>query len=187
MARSIASLHERITRSLRFRLTLTYLVFFTIFLIFLGVFFRATLRSLHDSQLRNILNEEWAAVRGYLRIEKGKIKWFYDREDPEEAIIVDRLRQIYLLTDQNGTVLQSLHQVRTVRHLRVHREIRETLRTQRPDLENQNGFRQGELPYSRGLLIGEDDKPYFVAIGRSYAEGDRSSSSSRAITRSCCR
>src|SRR5918993_4608631 len=91
----------RFTKGLRFRLTLTYIVFFTVLLSFLGVFFHQTLSSLYDSQLHHILNEEWAAVRGYLRIEKGKNEWFYDREDPEEALIVDRLRQIFLLTDQN--------------------------------------------------------------------------------------
>src|SRR5919107_556888 len=96
----------RFTAGLRFRLTLTYIVFFTVLLTFLGIFFRETLASLHDSQLHHILDEEWAAVRGYLRIEKGKVNWFYDREDPEEAIIIDRLKQIYLLTDQNGTVIE---------------------------------------------------------------------------------
>ena len=172
MARSIASLHERITRSLRFRLTLTYLVFFTIFLIFLGIFFRATLQSLHDSQLRSILNEEWAAVRGYLRIEKGKINWYYDRADPEEAIIVDRLQQIYLLTDQNGTVLQVSTKYEQL-GIESPREIRETLRNKDPIWKIKTDSGKVNYLIRAGLLIGEDDKSYFVAIGRSYAEGDR--------------
>ena len=136
MARSIASLHERITRGLRFRLTLTYLVFFTISAHLPRVSsFGRPCSSLYDSQMRNILNEEWAAVRGYLRIEKGKINWYYDRADPEEAIIVDRLKQIYLLTDQNGTVLRSLHQVRTVGNRESARDSRNASE-QGPDLEN---------------------------------------------------
>src|SRR4051812_33753234 len=106
MLKKIGSLLEQIVRGLRFRLTLTYLVVFTLLLAFLGIFFRQTLSALFDGQLRNILNEEWGAVRGYLRFEKGKINWYYDRGDPEEALIVDRLKQIYLLTDQNGTVLE---------------------------------------------------------------------------------
>ena len=105
MLSGIGSLHNRITRGLRFRLTLTYIVFFAVLLTFLGVFFRQTMKSLYHSQLRNILEEEWGAVRGYLRIEKGKINWYYDRGDPEESLIVDRLKQIYLLTDRNGKVL----------------------------------------------------------------------------------
>jgi heavy metal sensor kinase len=172
MARSIASLHERITGSLRFRLTLTYLVFFTIFLVFLGVFFRETLRSLHDSQLRHILNEEWAAVRGYLRIEKGKINWYYDRADPEEAIIVDRLQQIYLLTDQNGTVLQVSTKYEQL-GIESPREIRDALRNKDPIWKIKTGADKVKYLIREGLLIAEDDKPYFVAIGRSYAEGDR--------------
>src|SRR5215203_6635524 len=89
----------RFTKGLRFRLTLTYILFFTALLSFLGVFFHQTLASLYDSQLHHILNEEWGAVRAYLRIEKSKSRWFYDREDPDEALIVDRLRQILVLTD----------------------------------------------------------------------------------------
>src|SRR5687768_13258060 len=94
-----------VTRGLRFRLTVTYVLFLTLLLSFLGIFFRQTLDSLYDGQLRNVLTEEWGAVRGYLRIEKPKrgrgtqsqINWYYDRDDPEEALIVDRLKQVYLL------------------------------------------------------------------------------------------
>jgi len=172
MAAPIASLHERITRGLRFRLTLTYIVFFTVLLAFLGVFFRQTLRSLYDSQLRNILDEEWGAVRGYLRIEKGKINWFYDREEPEEAIIVDRLKQIYLLTDQFGTVLEVSPKYEQL-GIESPGEIRDTLRRKEAIWKTKRNP-EGVLYLIReGLLTAEDDKPYFVAIGRSYAEGDR--------------
>src|ERR671921_879767 len=95
----------RVTRWWRFRLTLTYVLFFAVLLMFLGIFFHQALQSLYDSQLRNVLTEEWGAVRGYLRIEKPKrgsgsrpqINWYYDRDDPEEALIVDRLKQVYVL------------------------------------------------------------------------------------------
>jgi two-component system OmpR family sensor kinase len=172
MARSIASLHGRITRGLRFRLTLTYLVFFTILLAFLGISFRQTLSSLYDSQLRNILNEEWGAVRGYLRIEKGKINWFYDREEPEEAIIVDRLKQIYLLTDHNGTVLEISPKYEQL-GVESPQEIRDALRKKEPIWTIKRSSDGVRYLMREGLLIAEDDKPYFVAIGRSYDEGDR--------------
>lgn len=128
MWRSLGNLRGKVTRGLRFRLTLTYLVFFTILLSFLGLFFRQTLSSLYDSQLRNILNEEWGAVHGYLRIEKGKVNWFYDREDPEEALIVDRLKHIYLLTDQTGTVLEISGHYRDL-GVESPKEIRDSIRS----------------------------------------------------------
>lgn len=172
MARSIATLHDRVTGGLRFRLTLTYLVFFTILLAFVGIFFRQTLRSLYDGQLHHILNEEWAAVRGYLRIDKGKINWFYDREDPEEAIIVDRLKQIYLLTDQNGTVLEISPKYEQL-GVESPREIREALRGKEAIWKTKKNSDGVTYLIREGLLTAEDDKPYFVAIGRSYEEGDR--------------
>ena len=137
MARSIASLHERITRGSPISADSDLSRFLHVFCSSSSAFsFEQTCSRCYDSQLRNILNEEWAAVRGYLRIEKGKINWFYDRDDPEEALIVDRLKQIYLLTDQNGTVLRSLHQVRTVRSGESARDSRHASE-QGADLENQ--------------------------------------------------
>src|SRR5688572_23236202 len=109
----LAKWFGRVASSLRFRLTLTYVLFFALILTFLGVFFRQTIRSVYNEQLHNILREEWAAMRGYLRIEKAKrrnmpstINWYYDRDDPEESLIVDRLRQFYLLADANGKDLE---------------------------------------------------------------------------------
>src|SRR5688572_22904116 len=173
MLSSIGSLHDRITSGLRFRLTLTYILFFAVLLTFLGVFFRQTLKSLYDSQIRNILEEEWGAVRGYLRIEKGKIVWFYDREDPDEAIIIDRLKQIYLLTDQNGKVLEVSPKYEQL-GIESPREIRENLRRRREAIWTTRKGPDGVTYLIReGLLTADDDKPYFIAIGRSYEEGDR--------------
>src|SRR5229473_6578342 len=91
-------------RGLRFRLAASYVFFFTVLLSFLGIFFRQTLHSIFDQQTRDLLTEEWGAVKGYLRIDKGKIDWFYDPEDPDEEYIVGRMKQVYLLTDANGNV-----------------------------------------------------------------------------------
>src|SRR5260370_21913875 len=41
------------------------------------------------------------------RSHNGMPEWFYDREDPEETFIVAGLQQVYLLTDAQGSVLQS--------------------------------------------------------------------------------
>lgn len=161
-----------VTRGLRFRLTLTYVVFFTVLLSLLGVFFRQTLESLYDAQLHNILTEEWAAVRGYLRIEKGRPNWYYDRDDPEEAIIVDRLRQVYLLADRNGRVLELGPRYRHL-ILETHDEIRRAMSAKEPRWKLKTGDAGNDYLIRSGVIMGEDDLPYYIAIGRSYADGNR--------------
>lgn len=169
----------RVTRGLRFRLTLTYLVFFTVLLVFLGLLFRQTLTSLYDGQLHNILTEEWGALRAYLRIEKPKrgskvpqILYFYDRDDPEEALIVDRLRQVYLLADQHGKIWEIGPKYKNL-PVETPEEIRRAIEKRELGWKTKRDA-QGVLYLIRtGVVVAEDDRPYFIAIGRSYAEGQR--------------
>jgi heavy metal sensor kinase len=175
----VAAWHDRVTGSLRFRLTLTYVLFFSVLLVFLGVFFRQTISSVYDEQLHNILTEEWAAMRGYLRIEKPKrrsmppvVHWFYDRDDPEEALIVDRLRQLYLLADANGTPIEVGPRYRLL-PIETSEEIRRAVAERRTYWETKRDSSGSMYLIRSGVLIAEDDKPYYVAIGRSYAEGQR--------------
>ena len=102
---------RRVTRGLRFRLTASYALFFAILLIGVAALFRARLATVLDDQVHDALDQEWAAVKGYLRIEiyKGtglEWHWYYDSEDPDESLIVERIRRIYLLTDASGNVLE---------------------------------------------------------------------------------
>ncbi|MBC8167442.1 MAG: HAMP domain-containing protein, partial [Bryobacteraceae bacterium] len=159
--------------------TLTYVVFFAILLSFLGLVFRQTIRSLYDAQFREVLNEEWAAVRGYLRIDKPsrksktpQINWYYDRDDPEEALIVDRLRQVYLLADANGNNLQVSPKYRQL-PMETPEEVRSAVRRRAQDWKV---LRDGSgTPYliRTGVMTAEDDRHYYVSIGRSAAEKER--------------
>ena len=161
----------RFSKGLRFRLTLTYIVFFTALLSFLGVFFHQTLSSLYDSQLHHILNEEWAAVRGYLRIEKGKTRWFYDREDPDEALIVDRLRQISIVTDLNAKVLESSPNYEELL-IEPPEVIRAMVRNREAVWKTESMDGKKYLIRQGIISAADSDKPYFIAIGRSYEEGE---------------
>ena len=76
---------KRITRGLRFRLTLSYAVFFTLLLAVAGLIFSNFLASSLNSNIRENINQEWAAMKGFLRIVNGDPKWFYDPEDPDET------------------------------------------------------------------------------------------------------
>ena len=108
MRSAMPTLHRamNLVRGLRFRLTLSYVLFFSVLLVGIGMFFRQTLRSQLDDDVRVTLEEEWGAAKAYLRIENKRPIWVADSSDPEEAYIVERLRHIYLLTDSTGYLLE---------------------------------------------------------------------------------
>jgi heavy metal sensor kinase len=152
-------------RGLRPRLTLSYVLFFTVLLSFLGVVFTTTLRTLYETQVQTLLSEEWGAIRGYLRVEKGTPRWFYDPQDPDEAFTVERLRRVYLLTDAEGKVLEvsSIYKslgVDSPEYVkRILKEGKENWETRQVPLVGTYIIRSGPLT--------EDNKTYFLAIGRS--------------------
>jgi len=98
--------NRRITRGLRFRLTASYALFFALLLIAVAGLLRQGLSSLLDNQMHDVLDQEWAAMKGYLRIEKDGPHWYYDEHDPDETYIVERLRRVYLLTNADGKVIE---------------------------------------------------------------------------------
>src|ERR1043166_4157576 len=102
----IPKLRTSFLRGLRFRLTLSYVLFFRVLLVAIGLLFQKTLQLGMDDDSRATLEEEWGAAKGYLHIEGGKPVWIADPTDPEEAYIVERLRHVYMLADSNGTVLE---------------------------------------------------------------------------------
>ena len=100
---------RRLFRGLRFRLTISYAVLFTLLLTGVALAFRARLAAKLDDQLQEELNADWGAMKGYMRIEPvldfgNKIcaAWYYDADDPDETTIVLDTRKIYLVADQFG-------------------------------------------------------------------------------------
>ncbi|HYZ83381.1 MAG TPA: ATP-binding protein, partial [Bryobacteraceae bacterium] len=165
--------HQRFTRGLRFRLTLSYVLFFTLLLTVLGIFFRQSLASLYDSHTRSLLEEEWGAVKAYLRIDKGKVDWYYDPEDPDEAYSVERLKHVYILTDSKGNVLQvspiyyqeiGLDDVKT---------IQAALRSKIPVLRTVRGSGGAYYMLRSGPFIDDNGKVFYVSIGRALTEYQR--------------
>ncbi|HJT88238.1 MAG TPA: heavy metal sensor histidine kinase, partial [Bryobacteraceae bacterium] len=98
--------YRRLFRGLRFRLMASYALFFALILVGVAGVFRARLATLLDNQSHDLLDNEWAAMKGYLRIERDGPHWYYDDQDPDETFIVERLRRVYLLTDANGKMEQ---------------------------------------------------------------------------------
>jgi len=155
-----------IARGLRFRLTLSYVLFFSVLLIGIGLLFRQTLRAQLDDDVRATLEEEWGAAKGYLRIENKRPIWVADSSDPEEAYIVERLRHVYLLTDASGYVLESSETYNSI-GIDSPQDIARIMKLGMPEIHVRRD-KQGE-PYliKAGAVPGEDGEPYFFALGRS--------------------
>ena len=99
--------YRQITRGLRFRLTAVYALFFVCLLALVAAVLQARLSSVLDDQARNLVNQRWAAMKGYLRIEKnGQAFWYYEADDDDESRIVFNIKRVYFIADQNGKVIQ---------------------------------------------------------------------------------
>ncbi|MBL8228655.1 MAG: heavy metal sensor histidine kinase [Bryobacterales bacterium] len=161
-----------IFRSLRFRLTLTNAIFLALLLVGMGFFFEGALKSILDNQVRDVLNEEWGAVKGYLIIHRGEAWWQYDDEDPEEAFIVERMRRVYLVANAEGKVLDASLIYKDL-GLNKPEEIRAALASNQPFWQNRTS-KNGE-PYliRGGLFVDDDNTRHFVAIGHSLNERER--------------
>lgn len=162
--------------SLRFRLTLSYVLFVAFLLLVAGILFRQTVASVYDAQARHILTEEISAVRGYLRIEKPlgrshqpRINWYYDRDDPEEAIIIDRLRQIYFLADAHGQIHEISPDYLTL-PVDPPDAIREAIRRRAAGWKTLHDPAGAAYLIRTAIITAEDGNPWMIAVGRSSGE-----------------
>lgn len=162
---------EDFTRGLRFRLTVTYLVMFSLLLTGLGFLFRNNLSTTLDAQIRDLLEEEWGAALGYLTFENQRPVWFYDKGDPDEARIVTRLQGVYLLTDENGYVLErsEAYQALGIDSPEV---IREVLKSPAAVINIRTNA-QGERFFIKSGRLLDKKHYYYLALGRSLAYNDR--------------
>lgn len=161
----------RFTRGLRFRLTISYVVLFTVLLCVVGFFFHHALSSILDHETREVLEEEWGAVNGYLRIVADYPLWFYDEQDPEEKAIVDRLRRVLLVADASGKVLEVSGAYEVI-GIDSPEEIRQALGSPQPVFRVRTSA-QG-LPYMiRGGVLNIERRRYYVAVGRPLDESRR--------------
>lgn len=159
-------------RSLRFRLTVSYVLFFTVLLVAIGLLFRGTLQLEMDGDTRATLEEEWAAAKGYLHIEKGQPVWVVDTSDPEEIYIVERLRHVYLLTDANGKVLENSQTYDSI-GVDSPQEIQRILRTSTPEVHVRQDADGVPYMIRAGAIRGQRGNLYFFAMGRSIEGNQR--------------
>ena len=160
---------RRLSLSLRFRMTLSYALFFTILLTFLAVFLRQYLAQTLDAQVREAVDQDWATLKAYLRIGNGRMRWYVDQKDLDERGVEERLRRIFFLADAKGNTIDIS-------------EIYKTLGADpKSQIESVVGSKQllwqekvdphGEHFLIRASFDTDEDTPdrtyYYVAIGRS--------------------
>ena len=169
----VAASALRLTRGLRFRITVSYAIFFILIAAGAGAVSRQSLQALLEARSREALSQEWGAIKGYLHIEEGRPVWFYDRDDPDESFIVGRLQRIYLLAAASGQVLERSDLYRSI-GIDSPEEIRDAIESNRPVWRIR---RDPEgMPYliRSGVFLDERSKTrYYVAIGRSLVDSRR--------------
>jgi heavy metal sensor kinase len=162
----------RFTRGLRFRLAFSYVFFFTILLVLLGVIFRQTLISIFQAQVLSILDEEWVTAKGYLRTTDAGPDWFHDPKDPDEAFTVQRLHRVYLLADTEGHVLQS-----SVIYDSIGKDSKDQIKAilKSGKTATRLGYDKQGIPYliRSGLMIDETGNKYYLAIGRAIDQNNK--------------
>lgn len=158
---------------LRGRLTLSYTLIFTVLLAVMGLVFRETLHAILQDNTMDVLQEEWAAIKGYLRIRDGEAVWIYNREGTEEPFIVQRLRRVFLLAGANGEILEVSEAYRDL-GVETPEQIRMMAKTLNQPLWRIRQNSKG-VSYLTRTAIHYDDgrKPFVLTIGRSLADNQR--------------
>ena len=162
---------------MRFTLTAIYTGLFTLILAGVSLLFRQNLASNLDSQARDDLEQNWAILRGYLRLNHEgdnvyKPNWFFDLDDPEEASASARVKKAYFIADPNGKPVEASKAWETLGNDSP-ADIKRVLKS------NQAQWRQVKdsagVPYliRASYVMSEDNKvKYYVAIGQSQAESE---------------
>ena len=160
-------LRVRFARGLRFRLTLSYVLFFMLLLTGIGLFYRQILEKQLERREQAALEEQWDAAKGYLSFENERPVW---SEDPEDAEIVAQLQQMYLIADANGIALKyNSDTYDTIRFSPA--EIQAILGQSKPDFSERSDKDGNAYLIEAGTVYNELEhprrkQPYFLAIGQ---------------------
>jgi len=194
---------RRLSRGLRFRLTASYALFFLLLLTGVAGLFLERLANSLQNQVDSSLNDDWAAIKGgYLRIlwdndtHKYWADWYYDVDDPEEKTLALDMQKVFMVTDQNGQVIQDFKtkedQIRGFDDLptdspsAIQARVREALAAFHPGLPGR-AFRVTRRSHTgepfrlrAGIILAQNSppgltthQPFYVVLGESYANYDR--------------
>ncbi len=144
-----------------------------------ALFFRQGLANSLDQQAHDDLDQNWAVVKAYLRIENDSGQrnyhpvWHFDNDDPEEKGAVAGVQKVILITDSAGRVMPTSSNYEEL-GLNKFTEIRSVLQATGAVWSNRSD--SDGVPYliRASYVNGEEDpgQKFYVAIGTSL-EGDR--------------
>jgi len=160
------------TRGLRFRLALSYVIFFSILLLLLGTLFRQILSGTFRSQMESVLGEEWGAAKGYLRTGPEGPDWVFDEKDPDESFTVRRVQRVYMLADTQGHPLQH-SEIYDSLGIDSPSEIRSILESGKPAIRVRTDANRVPYMVRSGLWVDHDGHKYYLAIGRALDYNDQ--------------
>jgi len=181
----------RVSRGLRFRLTTSYAVLFTLLLALVALFLRERLASTLDKQVVATVDGDWAAMKGYMRIEpcpdldnKVTTAWYYDPEDPDETTIVLDLRKIYMVADQYGNPIRdcashelavstAYDDIGVEKPAVIQQQVRDILASPKSKVFYMDRWTSNREPVKvrAGVVYAErHGAPYYVAIGNLYTD-----------------
>lgn len=171
-----ASGRPSLFRGLRFRLTIVNALVLTGMLVALGVFFHSSLQQILDRQTREVLEEEWSAAKSYISIYRNAVDWQWDPDDTDETDAVRRLQEVYFIAGPNGRPMPLENNkgfAVSATYLRLGLQSPEEIKrilTTKAQLWEVRTDKEGEPFQIRGgLFIDDDNRPFFLAIGRSLA------------------
>jgi heavy metal sensor kinase len=157
-------------RGLRFRLALAYAFFFTLVLIVVGFVFRQNLRTQLEGQERAALAEQWDEAKAYFDIKNAEPEW---DKDPDDAAVVEQLKQVYLVADAEGNAIDYNVDSPNDAVSFSPTEIQRIVALQAPEVLPRW---DKSVPYlvEAGRVLDEERKHrYFFAIGRSLEESGK--------------
>ena len=178
-------------------MTISYAALFTLLLTGVALTFRARLSIALDNQIQEELNADWAAMKGYMRIEAvtdfgGRMcaAWYYDDKDPDETTIVLDTRKIYLVADQNGNpipdsithdpaVSTAYEDIGIDKPEEIRKKVLDAVASNKPKIywEDRRTSKREPVKVRAGIVYSEPQRgqraPYYVAIGASYADNDK--------------
>jgi heavy metal sensor kinase len=171
---------KHITRGLRFTLTAVYTVVFTLLLVGVFLFFRQTLASSLKDQSHDDLEQNWAVVKGYLRIDNDPgqtnyhTNWHVNADDPDETNAVASAKKVYFICCKaTGEVIEASSNYEEL-GLDNKAEIRSVLETSGAVFNNKTDSDGVRYLIRASYVNGEDDtgRRFYVAIGTSLAGSD---------------
>jgi heavy metal sensor kinase len=162
----------KLLRGLRFRLALSYVLFFGVLLTAIGLGFRHNLKNETEAQVRTALEEAWEGAQAFLKVVGGQPVWEEDSQDPNFDFIKERLRLVHVILNRRREVL-SISPVYASMGVDSRETIDRIIATGRAEVYVRRDEEGAPYMIKAGRIYGDRGNPYFFAIGRSLESSEQ--------------